>query len=393
MNKCEEIMDCENKYVMQTYGRFNVVIEKGKGSKLYDFNSKEYIDMTSGIGVSSLGYCNTDVLQALHKQIDKIMHTSNLYYNEPSSKLAKKLMELSGMARVFFANSGAEANEGAIKLARKYSFDKYGSDRNKIITLKKSFHGRTITTLEATGQDKFHKYFTPFTEGFVYVEKGDLRTIKSEILKGNICAIMMEAIQGEGGVFPLSKDFVQEVYKIAEENDVLIIFDEVQCGIGRTGDIFGCYEFDIPVDIITMAKGLGAGMPIGGVLCNQKLAGVLGKGDHGSTFGGNLISCAAALVVLDYMSKDGFLDEVKIKGEYINNKIKQLNSPKIKEIRGRGLMLGIDIDETAIDVVNRAIDKGLLLLTAGTNTLRLLPPLVITYEEIDKAIDILSEIL
>lgn len=393
MSKSDEIINNENKYIMQTYGKFNVVIEKGEGSKLYDFNSKEYIDMTSGIGVSSLGYGNKDVLRALHNQIDKIMHTSNIYYNEPSSKLAKKLMQLSGMARVFFANSGAEANEGAIKLARKYSFDKYGSDRNKIITLKKSFHGRTITTLAATGQDKFHKYFTPFTDGFVYVEKGDLQTIKSEILKGNICAIMMEAIQGEGGVFPLSKDFVQEVYKIAEENDVLIIFDEVQCGIGRTGDIFGYSEFEIPADIITVAKGLGAGMPIGGVICNQKLEGVLGKGDHGSTFGGNPVSCAAALVVLDYISRDGFLDEVKKKGEYIKNKINELNSSKVKDIRGRGLMMGIDIDEKAIDVVNKAIEKGLLLLTAGPNTLRLLPPLVINYEEIDKAVSILGEVL
>ena len=297
------------------------------------------------------------------------------------------------MSKVFFANSGAEANEGAIKLARKYSSDKYGNNRGKVLTLKQSFHGRTMLTLKATGQpEKFHKYFFPFPEGFDYVEANNIDAFKSA-LTDDVCAIMMEAIQGEGGVHPLNKEFVQEVVKICNEKDILVIFDEVQCGIGRTGKLFGFNNFDIKPDIVSCAKGLGAGLPMGAVLCNEKLKDVFNPGDHGSTFGGNPVSCAGALVVLDKLCNENSYNEINKKGQLIKDLINKANLSNVVEIRGMGLMLGIEIKENSADIRKKAEENGILVLTAGPKVIRLLPPLVISEDDIKKGINVLIDLL
>jgi acetylornithine/N-succinyldiaminopimelate aminotransferase len=296
------------------------------------------------------------------------------------------------MGKIFFANSGAEANEGMIKLARKYSFDKYGEGRNKIITLKQSFHGRTVTTLKATGQDKFHQYFFPFTEGFDYAAANDIEDMKRKI-DDTTCAVMMEMIQGEGGVLPLDKEFVQATAEICKEKDILLLIDEVQTGIGRTGSLF-CYEqYGVQPNIISMAKGLGGGVPIGAVMADKKCQDVLGAGTHGTTFGGNPLCCAAANTVLDIVNKPEFLKSVQEKGEYLKKEILAIGSPKVKTVRGMGLMLGIvvDKDERAA-MVSQLMEKGVLVLTAGTEAIRLLPPLVITKEEMDEAIVAMREV-
>ena len=305
---------------------------------------------------------------------------------------AKKLVDAAGMGKIFFANSGAEANEGMIKLARKYSFDKYGEGRNKIITLKQSFHGRTVTTLKATGQDKFHQYFFPFTEGFDYAAANDIEDMKRKI-DDTTCAVMMEMIQGEGGVLPLDKEFVQATAEICKEKDILLLIDEVQTGIGRTGSLF-CYEqYGVQPNIISMAKGLGGGVPIGAVMADKKCQDVLGAGTHGTTFGGNPLCCAAANTVLDIVNKPEFLKSVQEKGEYLKKEILAIGSPKVKTVRGMGLMLGIvvDKDERAA-MVSQLMEKGVLVLTAGTEAIRLLPPLVITKEEMDEAIAAMREV-
>ena len=307
-------------------------------------------------------------------------------------QVAKKLVDAAGMGKIFFANSGAEANEGMIKLARKYSFDKYGEGRNKIITLKQSFHGRTVTTLKATGQDKFHQYFFPFTEGFDYATANDIEDMKRKI-DGTTCAVMMEMIQGEGGVLPLDKEFVQATAEFCKEKDILLLIDEVQTGIGRTGSLF-CYEqYGVQPNIISMAKGLGGGVPIGAVMADKKCQDVLGAGTHGTTFGGNPLCCAAANTVLDIVNKPEFLKSVQEKGEYLKKEILAIGSPKVKTVRGMGLMLGIvvDKDERAA-MVSQLMEKGVLVLTAGTEAIRLLPPLVITKEEMDEAIAAMREV-
>jgi len=385
-------------YIMGTYGRFPVNIVSGKDSTLTDDKGKKYIDFTSGIGVNSLGYANEKWIDAVTEQLKNLQHISNLFFTAPQSVLSEKLAKASGLKKVFFANSGAEANEGAIKLARKYSFDKYGanSNRNMILTLKNSFHGRTVTTLEATGQDKFHNYFFPFTKGFVYAEANNLDDVLSKLSKMNdkICAVMMETIQGEGGVCPLEHDFVKGVADYCNEKDILVIFDEVQTGIGRTGKLFGYEKYGIKPDVITLAKGLGAGLPIGAVICGEKAEKTLGAGDHGSTFGGNPVATSGAIVVLDEVNNEAFLNSVIEKGNYIKEKISAFNSPKVKELRGEGLMLGIVIDSDSLrDYVLKAIENGLLILTAGNDVLRMLPPLTISYDEIDEGLKILEKIL
>ena len=385
-------------YIMGTYGRFPVNIVSGKDSTLTDDKGKKYIDFTSGIGVNSLGYANEKWIDAVTEQLKNLQHISNLFFTAPQSVLSEKLAKASGLKKVFFANSGAEANEGAIKLARKYSFDKYGanSNRNMILTLKNSFHGRTVTTLEATGQDKFHNYFFPFTKGFVYAEANNLDDVLSKLSKMNdkICAVMMETIQGEGGVCPLERDFVKGVADYCNEKDILVIFDEVQTGIGRTGKLFGYEKYGIKPDVITLAKGLGAGLPIGAVICGEKAEKTLGAGDHGSTFGGNPVATSGAIVVLDEVNNEAFLNSVIEKGNYIKEKISEFNSPKVKELRGEGLMLGIVIDSDSLrDYVLKAIENGLLILTAGNDVLRMLPPLTISYDEIDEGLKILEKIL
>ena len=386
------IMDLTGQYILNTYGRFPVAIDHGQGARLYSPEGREYIDFTSGIGVSCLGYGNADWIQAISAQAAKLGHASNLFYTEPAARLAQILCERTGMSGVFFANGGGEANEGMIKLARKYSFDKYGEGRNKIITLKQSFHGRTVTTLKATGQDKFHQYFFPFTEGFDYAAANDIEDMKRKI-DDTTCAVMMEMIQGEGGVLPLDKEFVQATAEICKEKDILLLIDEVQTGIGRTGSLF-CYEqYGVQPNIISMAKGLGGGVPIGAVMADKKCQDVLGAGTHGTTFGGNPLCCAAANTVLDIVNKPEFLKAVQEKGEYLKKEILAIGSPKVKTVRGMGLMLGIvvDKDERAA-MVSQLMEKGVLVLTAGTEAIRLLPPLVITKEEMDEAIAAMREV-
>lgn len=379
-----------NSHVMQTYGRLPLVAETGNGRTCIDENGKKYIDLGSGIGTNSLGYCDEDWANAVSEQAHKIQHTSNYYYTKVQSDFADKLCSVTGYDRIFFGNSGAEANECAIKLARKYSFDKYGKGRHNIITLVNSFHGRTLCTLSATGQDVFHNYFFPFVEGFINAKANDIEDLKSK-LDGTICAIMVEFIQGEGGVIPLDKEYVKQVEKICKENDILFMADEVQTGAGRTGAFLTSHLFDVKPDVTTMAKGLAGGVPIGACLTTERLSNVLVKGTHGSTFGGNPLACAGGLAVINKVATKEFLDEVTKKGEYIKEKLSKCD--EVTDICGLGLMLGISLKtKKASDILSQAFENGLLILTAK-DKIRLLPPLNITYDELDQGLNILIDLL
>lgn len=383
------IKETDNQFIAHSYGRFDVCLTKGKGSVLYDDNNKKYIDFTSGIGVNSFGICDDIWKDAVISQLGKIQHTSNLYYTEPCAVLAKLLCEKSKMCNVFFANSGAEANEGAIKFARKYSSDKYGENRSTIITLEDSFHGRTITTLSATGQDVFHKDFGPFTQGFKYCPANDCNALK-DMITDDVCAIMFECIQGEGGVNNLDDEFIKTINQIAKDNDILMIVDEVQTGNGRTGKYFSYEHFNISPDIVTTAKGMAGGLPMGAVLFGEKVKDVVTPGSHGSTFGANPIACAGAVSIVERID-DTFLNSVTEKGIYIKNKLNEIKG--IKDISGMGLMIGILSDKDAGEVAKKCLDKGLLVLTAHKNKVRLLPALNINYNEIDEGIEILREVI
>ncbi|MGN0469758.1 MAG: aspartate aminotransferase family protein [Acutalibacteraceae bacterium] len=386
----EEIKTDEQQYMMHTYGRFDAAIVSGKGAVAKDVNGKEYIDFTSGIGVNCLGYCDDGWVKAVSEQAATVQHISNLYYTPLQTEVSKKLCELTGFDKVFLCNSGAEANECAIKIARKYSFDKYGKGRQKIVTLVNSFHGRTVTTLAATGQDVFHNYFFPFTEGFDYAEANNIDDLKAHI-KDDVCAVFIELVQGEGGVMPLTKEFVDAAAEICKENDILLMIDEVQTGMSRTGAVY-CYQnYGIQPDVITSAKGLGGGVPIGACLCGKKLADVMAAGSHGTTFGGNPIACAAAKEVLSRVTTPEFLAEVREKGEYIRKELQKIGN--VKEVRGMGMMIGIVTEkDNAKEIAKKCVESGLLILTAK-NLLRLLPPLTITYEEIGRGIAILKKVM
>lgn len=385
-----DIQQAEQSSLMPTYGRFKTAIASGRGAVLTDTEGKTYVDFGSGIGVSSLGYADPDWVAAVQEQAAKLAHISNLYYNETQTTFAAALCQASGMARVFLANSGAEANECAIKLARKYSFDKYGPGRHTVITLRNSFHGRTMTTLSATGQDSFHQYFFPFTEGFAFAEAGDIEDLQAK-LDDNVCAVMVECIQGEGGVVPLDTAYLQAVRQFCTARDILLMVDEVQTGAGRTGAFFAYQHAGIVPDVVTMAKGLGGGLPIGACLCGEALAGVLSAGMHGSTFGGNPVACAGASVVLQKLTAPGFLEEVAQKGSYLKGRLAAL--PLVKEVRGQGLMLGIVLEQgEARRIAEQCLEQGLVILTAKT-LLRLLPPLTITYDELDRGLAVLEAVL
>lgn len=389
----DEIKAMEQQYVMQTYGRSDIALVRGEGATLIDSEGRRYIDMGSGIGVNSLGYGHPQLTQAICEQAQQLMHCSNLYYSEPMVQVARHLVEASGLSRVFFANSGAEANEAMIKTARKYSSDRYGAQRCQILTLKQSFHGRTMTTLMATGQEKFHQYFYPFPQGFSYVTPGDIDEFYEQA-DAHVCAVILEMIQGEGGVLPLDKAYVQAVCAYCKAHDILVCVDEVQTGIGRTGTLF-CYEqYGITPDIVSLAKGLGGGVPIGAILCGAKCADTLQPGQHGSTFGGNLLACRAAQCVLSIVDQPSFLQSVKEKGDRIREQLTAADLSAIRDIRGLGLMLGIGVEkEKRAGYVQKLQEMGVIVLTAGTDTIRLLPPLVITNEEIDQALACMKEVL
>lgn len=382
----------ESMYLMHTYNRFNIEMESGQGCYLKDTNGKEYLDLTSGIGVNCLGHNHPVLVDAIQKQVATLMECSNLYYSKPMVDAAKKLVEYTGLSKVFFSNSGAEANEGMIKLARKYSYDKYGAGRDVIITLKQSFHGRTITTLKATGQDKFHQYYFPFTEGFDYAAANDIEDLK-KVANEKTCAVMVELIQGESGVVPLDKEYVKTVEEFCHSKDILILVDEVQTGIGHTGTLFCFEQYNVLPDIVTTAKALGGGVPIGAVITGDKCKDTFCPGDHGSTFGGNPLSCKAADTVLSIVTEHGFLDHVKVVGAALKTGIENIHSDKIKEVRGIGLMLGIVVDpDKRADYVQAMMDKGLLTLTAGKDAIRLLPPLTLSLKEVDEALSIMKEV-
>lgn len=387
----EELKALDDAYIMHTYARFPVDIDHGEGATLYSLSGRKYIDFTSGIGVNALGYGNEKWMAAITAQIGKLGHISNLFYTQPGPLLAKELCTRSGMDKVFFGNSGAEANEAMIKVARKYSFDKYGKGRSTVITLHHSFHGRTITTLTATGQDSYHNYFFPFNEAFRYAEP----TLESVLDQAgeDVCGVMVELIQGEGGVRPLDPKQVQAIAELCRERDWLLLVDEVQTGIGRTGSLFAFQQFGIQPDVVSFAKGIAGGLPLGGILTNEKCSAVLTPGTHGSTFGANPVSTAAGLAVLETLDQV-FLDGVREKGAYLRAGIEAIASPYLGQVVGMGLMLGIDITggRTNKEVASLLMDHGLLCLTAGAR-LRLLPPLVITKDELDQGLAILKQTL
>ena len=382
-----DVKKVDKQYIANTYGRADVCFVSGKGSLLYDENGKEYIDLGSGIAVNTFGIADDEWVNAVCGQAKTLQHVSNLYYTKPQAELAKLICERSGMKKVFFGNSGAEANECAIKTARKYSHDKYGSGRAAVITLKSSFHGRTVTTLAATGQDVFHTDFMPFTEGFVYTEPNDTEKMKKALEDNSVCAVMMEIIQGEGGVNVLDGDFVRETAKLCTERDILLIVDEVQTGNGRTGELYGYMNYGIQPDIVSTAKGLGGGLPIGAALLGDKVEYILGAGDHGSTFGGNPAVCAGAYNIISRID-ERLLEDVKRKSKYIFDAL--TGAPGIVSVSGLGLMIGVETVRPASDIINECIEKGVLVIKAK-NKLRLLPALNIPDELLAKAVDIIKE--
>ena len=383
------LKDIDREYIAGTYARFPLEIVSGKGALVYDENGKEYIDLGTGIAVNTFGTADDEWIAAVTAQLAKCQHTSNLFYSEPCALLAKTLCERTGMKKVFFSNSGAEANETAIKTARKYAADKKGKDTYTIITLKNSFHGRTVTTLAATGQDVFHEDFTPLTEGFVYAEANNIESVQTLVKENKVAAIMFELVQGEGGVLPLEKDFVKDLAKIASENDILLIADEVQTGNGRTGALYAYMHYGIMPDIVSTAKGLGGGLPIGACLLGEKVKDVLTAGSHGSTFGGNPIAAAGALNILSRID-DALLADVRAKSEYIFETMK--GAKGVKSVSGLGLMIGIETEKDASAVIAACRENGVLVIKAK-NKVRLLPPLNIPMETLAKALDVIKAAL
>lgn len=380
----------DKQFVANTYARFPIELVSGKGAILKDSNGKEYIDLGSGIAVNIFGVADDEWQKAVTHQLSVLPHTSNLYYSEPCSTLAELLCERTGMKKVFFSNSGAEANECAIKVARKYAFDKYADESHStIITLKNSFHGRTIATLKATGQDVFHTDFGPFPEGFVYAEANNFDDVKKFVDTDKCIAVMMELVQGEGGVCKLDENFVKSVAELVKEKDMLLIIDEVQTGNGRTGELYAYMHYGIQPDIVTTAKGLGGGLPIGATMLGENVENVLTYGSHGSTFGGNPVSCAGACNIIKRID-DKLLNEVKEKSAYIFSELE--GAKGVKSVSGLGLMIGVDTEKPAKEVANACIEKGVLVLTAKTKV-RLLPSLNIDWDDLKKAIRILKEVI
>ncbi|MBQ2933563.1 MAG: aspartate aminotransferase family protein [Clostridia bacterium] len=383
-----DIISTDKQYVANTYNRFPVELVNGKGSKVYDKDGKEYIDMGSGIGVTAFGIADEQWANAVSEQAAKLQHMSNLYYTQPCALLAKALCEKTGLKKVFFSNSGAEANECAIKVARKWAAENKGEDCYTIVTLQNSFHGRTLTTLAATGQDHFHKLFQPLTSGFVHTPANDIEALKKTVNDNNVAAVMFECVQGEGGVIALEPEFVKAIAELSKEKNFLIIVDEVQTGNGRTGKFYGYMNYGINPDVVTTAKGLGGGLPIGAAMLGDRVENVLGFGDHGSTYGGNPVCAAGALNVINRID-DTLLADVTKKSEYIFETLK--NADGIDSVSGMGLMIGIKTTKPAAEVVKAAMERGVLCLTAK-DKVRLLPALNIPFDDLKKAIDVIKEV-
>ena len=381
------IFEKDNSFVASTYARFPLNLVSGKGSIVYDDSGKGYIDMATGIAVNTFGVADDEWVKAVTNQLNTLQHASNLYYTKPCADLAEILCERTGLKKVFFANSGAEANECAIKVARKYAADKKGSDYNTIITLKNSFHGRTITTLAATGQDVFHNDFLPLTNGFVYAEANNIADLEAKVKENKVAAIMFECVQGEGGVLPLEPDFVKAIFSIAEREDILTIADEVQTGNGRTGALYAFMNYGVLPDIVSTAKGLGNGLPLGATMLGEKVKNVLTPGTHGSTFGGNPVACAGAISVINRID-DELLADVRAKSEYIFNTLK--NAKGVKSVSGMGLMIGIETEKDASEVIKYCMENGVLPIKAKTKV-RLLPALNIGWDDLKKAVEIIKK--
>ncbi len=389
----KELIEQSSKYLCFTYNRYPIVFSKGKGCKLWDVDGKEYLDFVAGLAVVNLGHCHPSVVRAIKEQAEKLIHVSNYYHNEPMIELARLLCENSFAEKVFFCNSGAEANEAAIKLARKYAKENLGKEKFEIITMLKSFHGRTMATITATGQERFHKGFEPLLEGFKYVPFNDLEALRRAITE-KTCAIMMEPIQGEGGVNVPSKEYIQGLRRLCDEKGLLLIFDEVQTGIGRTGKLFAYEYFGIEPDIMTLAKGLANGIPIGAMLTKDKFASAFVPGAHASTFGGNPLATAAALAVLHTIKKEDILRNCNIVSGYLINRLKELMKgfDFIKDVRGIGLLIGMELTFDAGDIVKKCMDRGILINYTNGNVLRFIPPLIVMEDEVDVLITALEEI-
>ena len=382
------IREIDNEYIANTYARFPLCLVRGKGSLVYDENGKEYIDLGTGIAVNTFGYSDDEWIGAVTEQLGALQHTSNLYYSKPCAMLAKTLCERTGMSKVFFSNSGAEANECAIKVARKYGEINKGAEYTTIITLKDSFHGRTLTTLAATGQDVFHKDFLPLTEGFVHARANDIDDVKKLVAENKCCAIMFEVVQGEGGVLPLKAEFLSELETIAKENDLLLVADEVQCGNGRSGELYAYMNFGIKPDVVSTAKGLAGGLPLGATMLGEKVKDILGAGMHGSTFGGNPICSAAALNVLSRID-DKLLNDGKAKSKYIFDALE--GAKGVVSVSGLGLMIGVETERPASEVIEECRERGVLVIKAKQKV-RLLPALNIEKEQLEKAINVIKEV-
>ncbi|MDN5343943.1 MAG: acetylornithine/N-succinyldiaminopimelate aminotransferase [Clostridia bacterium] len=382
------------KYVMRTYGRYPVAIVRGEGARVWDADGREYLDFVSGLAVNSLGHCHPRVVAAIREQAGKLLHCSNLYWIEPQVELARLLVENSALDKVFFCNSGAEANEAAIKLARKYAKEHRGPESYEVITMRRSFHGRTLATLTATGQEKFHRGFAPLPAGFKYVPFNDLASLRAAI-SPRTCAVMLEPVQGEGGVYAANKDYLQAVRELCDDEGLLLIFDEVQCGLGRTGYLFAYQYYDVEPDIMTLAKALAGGVPIGAMLAKEQAASAFGPGDHASTFGGNPLATAAGVAAFQALLEEGLADNARVLGEYLYQQLEKLlrEFPRLLEVRGRGFLLGLEVDGPVDAVVAACQERGLLINSLHGHVLRFLPPLTVSQVDIDQAISVLREAL
>ena len=388
----KEYMDQGEQYLIHTYNRFKIVLDKGEGVYLYDVNGKKYLDFAAGIAVFALGYGNKEYNDALKAQIDKLIHTSNLYYNVPAIEAAKKVVEASGLKKAFFTNSGAEAIEGALKMAKRYAYDRDKNSDHEVIAMNHSFHGRTMGALALTGNSHYQEPFGPMISGIKFAEFNNLDSVKA-LINEKTCAIIVEPVQGEGGIYPATKEFMEGIRKICDDNDIIMICDEIQCGMGRTGTMFAYEQYGVKPDILTVAKALGCGVPIGAFLATEEVAKALVPGDHGTTYGGNPLACAAATKVFELFEKQNILANVKEVSAYLEKKLEELVDEYdfIVERRGLGLMQGLELSISPKDVIAKALDNGLILFSAGTNVIRMVPPLVITKSDVDEMIEKLKK--